>query len=93
MLSPYEDGCCSDEDLDDLLRVLASHDFAEQYGCLIVGSPPFMGANAAQLLGCCDQFVIAMRAEAMAYRTLPAFLELVQRNRTRNGRSICAASC
>src|SRR5262249_12986617 len=50
-------------------------------GCLIVGSPPFMGANPAQLLGSCDELVIAMRAEAMAHRTLPAFLELVQRNK------------
>ena len=79
VVSPYEDGTCSDEELDDLFKVLESTAFQEQYGCLLVGSPPFMGANAAQLLGSCDEFVIAMRAEAMAYRTLPAFLELVQR--------------
>ncbi len=81
VVSAYEDGSCEDADLEDLLKVLAAADFAEQYGCLIVGSPPFMGANAGQLLGSCDELVIAMRAEAMAYRTLPAFLELVQRNK------------
>jgi chromosome partitioning protein len=81
VVSPYEDGSCSDEELDDLLKVLRATEFEEQYGCLLVGSPPFMGANAAQLLGTCDEFVIAMRAEPMAYRTLPAFLELVQRNK------------
>jgi chromosome partitioning protein len=81
VLCPYEDGSCTDDDLDAVLRVLGSTDFEAEYGCLLVGSPPFMGANAAQLLGSCDEFVIAMRAEAMAYRTLPAFLELVQRKK------------
>jgi chromosome partitioning protein len=81
VVCPYEGSSCTDDDLDALLKVLASPSFAEHYGSLIVGSPPFMGANAAQLLGTCDEFVIAMRAEAMAYRTLPAFLELVQRNK------------
>ncbi len=81
VLSPYEDGSCSDADLDDLFKVLASAEFAQRYGCLIVGTPPFMGGNAAQLLGSCDEFVITMRAEAMAYRTLPAFLQLVERHK------------
>lgn len=79
---PYEDGSCMDEELDDLLKVLASPSFEEHYGCLIVGAPPFMGATASQLLGCCDEFMIVMRAESMAYRTLPAFLELVQRKKS-----------
>jgi chromosome partitioning protein len=81
VVSPYEEGCCTDEDLAGLLRVLAAPELEERYGCLLVGAPPFMGANAAQLLGTCDEFMIVMRAEAMAYRTLPAFLELVQRNK------------
>jgi chromosome partitioning protein len=81
IVSPYEDGSCSDADLDDLFKVLASADFAQHYGCLIVGAPPFMGGNAGQLLGSCDEFVIAMRTEAMAYRTLPAFLQLVERHK------------
>jgi cellulose biosynthesis protein BcsQ len=82
VLSPYEDGCCSDEDLDELLRLLGSPAFAESYGALVIDSPPFMGANPAQLLGACDEFLLIMRAEPMAYRTLPAFLELVQRSRS-----------
>jgi chromosome partitioning protein len=81
IVCPYEDGSCTDEDLDDVFKVLASPSFEEHYGCLIVGAPPFMGANAAQLLQSCNEFVIVMRAEAMAYRTMPAFLELVQRKK------------
>jgi hypothetical protein len=32
------------------------------------------------LLGTCDEFILVMRAEPLAARTLPAFLELVQRS-------------
>jgi chromosome partitioning protein len=80
VLSPYEEGRCSDEDLDRLLRALSLQVSRDCYGCLIVDVPPFMGANPAQLIGSCDEFLLVMRAEAMAYRTLPAFLELVQRS-------------
>jgi chromosome partitioning protein len=81
VLSPYEEGGCSDENLDDLLTILGHSAFQKGYGCLIVDTPPFMGAKPAQLLATCDQYILVMRAEPMAYRTLPAFLELVQRSR------------
>jgi chromosome partitioning protein len=82
VLSPYEDGGCSDDDLDRLLAVLATPAFTEHYGCLVVDAPPFLGANPAQLLATCDEFLLVMRAEPMASRTMPAFLELVQRSRS-----------
>lgn len=81
VLSPYEDGGCSDDELDYLLALLASPELRECYGCLVVDTPPFLGASPGQLLGTCDEFVLVMRAEAMASRTLPAFLELVQRSK------------
>src|SRR5262245_1463566 len=81
VLSPYEDGGCSDDELDHLLALVAAPSFRECYSCLIVNAPPFLGANPAQLLGTCDEFVLVMRAEPLAYRTLPAFLELAQRSR------------
>lgn len=87
VLSPYGDGACSDEEFDELLRLVTSPVPGRGYGCLIVDSPPFMGANPGQLLGSCDDLILVMRAEPMAYRTLPAFLELVQRSR-RNGRGV-----
>jgi chromosome partitioning protein len=80
VLSPYEEGGCSDDALDDLLRVLATPTVQEGYGCLVVNTPPFLGANAGQLLSAADEYVLVMRAEPLAYRTLPAFLELVQRS-------------
>jgi chromosome partitioning protein len=83
VVSPYEDGGCTDEDLDYLLAVLAEPAFQESYDCLVVDTPPFMGAKPGQLLATCDQFILVMRAEPLAYRTMPAFLELVQRSRGR----------
>ena len=85
VLSPYEDGGCSDDDLDQLFALIATPAVQQSYGCLVVDTPPFMGANPGQLLRTCDEFVIVMRAEPMAYRTLPAFLELVQRQKTPAG--------
>ncbi len=81
VLSPYEDGGCSDDDLDRLLAVLAEPTFEDAHDLLLVDTPPFMGANPGQLLATSDQFILVMRAEPLAYRTLPAFLELVQRSR------------
>ena len=85
VLSPYEAGGCSDGELDQLLALLTTDAFRKGYGCLVVDTPPFMGASPGQLLGTCDEFVIVMRAEPMAYRTLPAFLELVQRQKSPAG--------
>jgi chromosome partitioning protein len=81
VLSPYEEGGCSDADLDRLLRASATPAFQESYGCLVVAAPPFLGANSGPLLAACDDYVVVMRAEPGSYRTLPAFLELVQRGR------------
>jgi chromosome partitioning protein len=81
VISPFEEGGCTDRDLDDLLALLAAPAFEDSYGCLIVDTPPFMGGNPVQLLNTCDEFVVVMRAEPLAYRTLPAFLELVQRSK------------
>jgi chromosome partitioning protein len=80
VFSPYDEGRCADEDFARLLRVMAESGPQQCYGCMIVDVPPFLGGNPAQLLGSCDDFLLVMRAEALAYRTLPAFLELVQRS-------------
>lgn len=81
VLSPYEDGACTDADLDELISLFDSPQFQACYGCLVIDAPPFLGANPSQLLKTADEFLIVMRSESMAYRTLPAFLELVQRSR------------
>ena len=87
VLSPYQEGRCSDPDLDRLLHALSTPVLQECYGCLIVDVPPFLGAKPEQLLSSCDELLLVMRAETLAYRTLPAFLELVQRS-SREGHAI-----
>jgi chromosome partitioning protein len=87
VLSPYEEGRCSDQDLDRLLHALSTSALHDCYGCVIVDVPPFLGAKPEQLLGSCDELLLVMRAETLAYRTLPAFLELVQRS-SREGKAI-----
>jgi chromosome partitioning protein len=79
IFSPYEEGGCNDDDLDRLLQVLSLDAFKESYDCLIVNAPPFFGGRPVPLLACADEFLVVMQAEPMAYRTMPAFLELVQR--------------
>jgi chromosome partitioning protein len=79
VISPYEEGGCSDEDLDRLLQVLGLEAFAESYDCLIVNAPPFFGGRPGLLLSACEEFMVVMQAEPLAYRTMPAFLEMVQR--------------
>ncbi len=83
LISPYEEGGCSDEALESLLRLLAAPAVQDCYGCLVVNTPPFMGTNPSQLVRSCDEYILVMRAEAMAHRTLPAFMELVQRSQNK----------
>jgi chromosome partitioning protein len=88
VLGPYDDGGCSDEELDELLRLTAAPSLGERYGCLIVDAPPFLGGKPTQLAATCDDLVLVMRAEPLAHRTLPAFLELVQRSRRPGGKAV-----
>ncbi|MBI1916740.1 MAG: ParA family protein [Planctomycetes bacterium] len=79
VFSPYEEGGCSDEDFDRILQLLGLDAFRESYDCLIVNAPPFLGARPTELLASCDEYVLVIQAESLAHRTMPAFLELVQR--------------
>jgi chromosome partitioning protein len=87
VLSPYEAGHCSDAEFEQLLRVLATPAAQRCYGCMIVDVPPFLGGNPSSLVGSCEDFLLVMRAEALAHRTLPALLELIQRS-SRDGHAL-----
>jgi chromosome partitioning protein len=80
VLSPYEEGC-SDEEMTHLLRALCTEPVAARYGCVVVNSAPFLGTSPGPLVQACDELLLVMRAEPLAPRTLPAFLELVNRAR------------
>jgi chromosome partitioning protein len=79
VLSPYEEGRCTDQDLETLLRLATGQEFQECYGCVIVDAPPFLGAKPGPLLAATEEYLMVMAAEPLADRTLPAFQELIQR--------------
>ena len=79
VFSPYEEGGCTDEDLDRVLQFLALDAFRDSYDCLVVNAPPFLGGRPSELLASCDEYVVVMQAEPLAHRTMPAFVEMVQR--------------
>src|SRR5439155_19921388 len=87
VFSPYEEGGCSDEDFDRVLQLLGLDAFRESYDCLIVNAPPFLGGRPAELLGSCDEFIVVMQVEPLAHRTMPAFLEMVQRTSQNLGKA------
>jgi chromosome partitioning protein len=76
VLCPYDEGLCSNEEHETLL---ASLDGAQgNYRCVIVDTSPFMGDRPRHLFRHCQEFLLVMRAEAVAFRTLPLFFEIVK---------------
>src|SRR5262249_2325899 len=79
VFSPYEEGGCSAGAFDPIPNRPALEASRESYPCSIVNPPPFLGARPTELLTSCDEYVLVLQAEPLAHRTMPAFLELVQR--------------
>ena len=78
VISPYDEGVGCEEDLLKLLDLLESESVKERYDCVILNAPPFMGERPKQLLKCCDEFILVVRAESLAFRTLPMFLDMLK---------------
>jgi chromosome partitioning protein len=78
VLSPYDEGLSANEQLEALLGGLDAGKAAQTYRCAIVDSSPFMGDRPRHLLCHCDEFILVMRAEPVAFRTLPLFFETLK---------------
>jgi cellulose biosynthesis protein BcsQ len=78
VISPYDEGIGSDDKLEKLLQFLGSDMIRQHYQCIILNAPPFIGERPRDLLKCCDEIVLVIRAEQLAFRTLPLFLEMVK---------------
>jgi chromosome partitioning protein len=78
LLSPYDEGLCSNADLEMLLGALGADRLADRYKLVILDSSPFLGDRPRHLLCHCDEFILVMRAEPLAFRTLPLFFETVK---------------
>lgn len=80
ILCPYDGTGCTDDEFARVLGLFRTSSLQETYGCVILDTPPFLGANPGQLLNSCEEFLLVMQAEPLAYRTYPAFSALIQRS-------------
>ena len=85
VLAPYDEGLSANADLEKLLRELNSDRLDQRYRCVLLDCAPFMGDRPRHLLCHCDEFMLVMRAEPVAFRTLPLFFELVRNIQREDG--------
>jgi chromosome partitioning protein len=78
VLSPCDEGLFRNDQQEALLQALDTERCRERYGCVIVDTPPFMGERPRHLLCHCNDLVLVLRAEPVAFRTLPLFFETVK---------------
>ena len=78
VLSPYSDATSSSDDLARLLEALPESDFLAEYQLVVVDSPPTFSERTRALLRFCDELLLVIRAEPIAWRTLPPFLEQIR---------------
>lgn len=78
LISPDSRGVPSEGDWQALFQQLTQSALGSQYDCVLVDSPPSLGARSRLLLQSCPEVVLVLRAEPMAYRTLPPFLQAVK---------------
>ena len=73
-------------DIPELLRLLDDGFFRDRYEWAVLDGPPgAWGETPRQLLSACDDLLLVLRAEPMAYRTLPPMLRLVRRVQSESG--------
>lgn len=78
VLLPSREGPASEGNLDVILTSLSSTPCLSCYDVVVVDAPPFLGAWSQFLLHLCNELVLVLRAEPLAYRTLPAYLEALR---------------
>jgi len=67
--------------LQGVIARLAGPTYSEKYDYLLIDAPPFMGERPRCLLAGCDEVLLVLRAEPLAYRTLPIFLQMLREAR------------
>jgi chromosome partitioning protein len=77
VLAPYDEGLAANEHQEALLEALDAKG-PGRYRCVVLDSSPFMGERPRHLLRHCDEFILVMRAEPVAFRTLPLFFETLK---------------
>ncbi|MGL4422965.1 MAG: ParA family protein [Gemmataceae bacterium] len=78
VLSPYPMGDTSESHLQAFTAGLAASPVPRFYDRLIIDAPPMLGPRPKALLKIAEEVLVVQRAEPMSFRTLPAYLELIQ---------------
>jgi chromosome partitioning protein len=82
VVSPYPADSTDEQHLFDFLKQMPSSPLARFYDRIIVDAPPMLGPRPKALLRAADDVLVVQRAEPMSFRTLPAYLELIQQTRS-----------
>src|SRR5262249_18803502 len=78
-IQPAGDGLTFDQSIDEFLQTLAANPFCQRYRWMVIDSPPIIAGDLLRkLLYFSDDLMLIIRAEPLAYRTLPMFLQLIQ---------------
>ena len=86
VVSPAGDGVSFVQEVDVFLRQLASRPGSRRYRWMMIDSPPLIaGDQLHKLLAFSDDLMLIIRAEPMAFRTLPAFLQLIKTVQSHGG--------
>src|SRR5262245_44666294 len=83
---PASDGVAFKQNVDAFLHAVASHPSSHRYRWMIIDSPPILAGDLLRrLMAFCDDLMLIIRAEPMAYRTLPIFLQLIKQVQAAGG--------
>src|SRR5262249_41405343 len=76
---PASDGVAFKQNVDEFLHTVAGHPSSHRYRWMIIDSPPILaGDMLRRLMAFSDDLMLIIRAEPMAYRTMPLFLQLIK---------------
>lgn len=78
LISPDSQGPPSEGDWHALFQQLTHSTLGTQYDCVLIDSPPSLGVRSRLLLRSSPEVILVLRAEPMAYRTLPPFLQIMK---------------
>src|SRR5947208_67182 len=74
VVMPAGDGITFSNNVDQFLVKLAAHPSSHRYQWMLIDSPPIIaGDQLRKLLAFSDDLMLIIRAEPMAFRTLPTF--------------------
>ncbi len=83
---PAGDGVAFAQDVDEFLVRIGNHPSSRRYHWMIIDSPPILaGDQLRRLLEFSDDLLLIIRAEPLAYRTLPLFLQLIKTVQAQGG--------